>query len=334
VIRLVFSSVATKTLLAVALIVVLAASLSVGIYLTAFLPNQYRPPNQPSPTPTPTTEPSLTPQPTTPSPIVTSKPTQQPKSPSYYSPQPTPTPTPPPIGLLDDLTDQQKVKLQTASHAANGNWSTNFEISPPTWTAGAKVRIAVALNYSEELLSNFKLTYPRVDNSCLLLTAERDFDPAGYQHTPWDEQVSTILTPAGLPIEGGGSAAISSYTGYTQKTPVDVMVEVPIANFPLDSSGQLYSGKFLTDFTLPQNLPPGIYRLRLDFGFKSGSSRYSFNGDGIGARPKDLNNVFSRRPYLQAELTPRENGLMVRRLIAEAIGRSFGITTRMVIEAS
>ena len=52
-------------------------------------------------------------------------------------------------------------------------------------------------------------------------------------------QVSTILTPAGLPIEGGGSAAISSYTGYTQKTPVDVMVEVPIANFPLDSSGQL-----------------------------------------------------------------------------------------------
>jgi hypothetical protein len=140
-------------------------------------------------------------------------------------------------------------------------------------------------------LSNFKLTYPKVDNACLLLTAERDFDPTGYQHTPWDESVSTILTPAGLPIEGGGSAAISSYTGYTQKTPVDVMVEVPIANFSFDSSGQLYSGKFLTNFTLPQNLPPGIYRLRLDFGFKSGSSRYNFNNNGIGARPTDLNNV-------------------------------------------
>ena len=147
---------------------------------------------------------------------------------------------------------------------------------------------------SDELLSNFKLTYPRVDNACLLLTAERDFDPVGYQHTPWDEQVSTILTPAGLPIEGGGSAAISSYTGYTQKTPVDVMVEVPIANFPLDNSGQLHSGKFLTNFTLPQNLPPGIYRLRLDFGFKSGSSRYNFNSDGISNKTQRLKQCFMR----------------------------------------
>ena len=300
-----FSSVASKTILAVALIAVLTASLSVGIYLTAYLPSQTSTPDNPSPTPTSTTEPSITPQPTMPSPTASPKPTSSQSSytpqptQTAYNPQPTPTPTPtptpiptpPPVGLLDDLTDNQKVKLQTASHAANGNWSTSFEIAPPTWTAGTKVRIAAALNYSQELLSNFKLTYPKVNSTCLLLTAERDFDPLGYQHTPWDESVSTILTPSGLPIEGGGSASVSSYTGYTQKTPVDVMVEVPIANFSLDSSGQLYSGKLLTNFTLPQNLPPGIYRLKLDFGFKSGSSRYNFNSDSIGGRPKDLNNV-------------------------------------------
>ncbi len=286
--RLLFGLVATKTLIAVALIIVLATSLSVGIYFTVF-PDQPDSTIEASPTPTPTAEPLLTPQPTTLSPTASPKPSQYPSI-GPTSPQPTPTPVPP-IGLLDDLTSQQKGSLQKASHAVDGNWSTYFEFAPQTWTAGTTVRVGVALNYSDELLSNFKLTYPRVDNACLLLTAERDFDPAGNQHTPWDEQISTILTPAGLPIEGGGSAAISSFTGYTQKTPVDIMVEVPIANFPLDSTGQWHSGKFLTNFVLPQNLPPGIYRLRLDFGFKSGSSRYNFNSNGLATRPTDLNNV-------------------------------------------
>jgi hypothetical protein len=189
------------------------------------------------------------------------------------------------------LTDQEKGSFETAGHAALGNWSSYFEFAPPMWTPGITVRFAAALDFSEELLDNYKAIKTRVDNACLLITAERDFDPAGYQHTPWDDQVSTILTPAGLPIEGGGSAAISRYTGYTQKTPVDVMVEVPIANFPLDDSGLWHSGKFLTNFNLPNDMPPGIYRLRLDFGFKSGNSRLNFNGDGIGTRPKDLNNV-------------------------------------------
>ena len=121
--------------------------------------------------------------------------------------------------------------------------------------------MAAALNFSDELFDNYKSTHPAVTNSCLLITVERDFDPYGYQHTPWDESVSTILTPSGLPIEGGGSATISSYTGYTQKTPVDVMVEVPISSFPIDSSEKWHNGTFFANFTLPQNLPPGIYRL-------------------------------------------------------------------------
>ena len=42
---------------------------------------------------------------------------------------------------------------------------------------------------------------------------------------------------------------------------------------------------------MPQDLPPGIYRLRLDFGFKTGNVRYNFNSNSIGTRPQDLNNV-------------------------------------------
>ncbi len=264
---------------------VLCSSAAIGIY-TNFLP-----PYQDIPTPTPTpTQTSPTPQTTasTTSPGSSGKPTPT----VTLSGQPTSTPTPvPQKGLLDDLSPQQKIEHQASLHSANGNWSSEFQIAPQTWTGGEKVRIAVALNFSEELFANYKLAFASVTNSCLLITAERDFDGYGNQHTPWNEQVSTILTPAGLPIEGGGSSAVSSYTGYTQKTPVDVIRELLIANFSLDSSGQWHSGVFFANITLPDNLPPGIYRLRLDFGFRTGSTRYSFNGDALGARPKDLNNM-------------------------------------------
>jgi len=290
--QLLFKVVPSKIFIVIVLVVVLCSSSAVGIYLNFLPPVEPNSINQPTPTELPSSPPpepaSATP---TSSPISIQKPTSTPELPFYYTEfPPTPTPTPQ-KGLLDDISPQQKVAYQTTLHAANGNWSTDFEISPSTWSPGTAIRVAVALNYSNELLVNYKVTYPQVTNACLLITAERDFDPYGYQHTPWDEQISTILTPSGLPIEGGGSASVSSYTGYTQKTPVDVMVEVPIASFSLDSSKQIYSGKFLTNFTLPQNLPPGIYRLKLDFGFKSGSNRYNFNSNGIATRPTDLNNV-------------------------------------------
>jgi hypothetical protein len=284
---LLLGSVATKPFIVVALIILLSSSLAVGVYFTAVQPNKSNPPNQTSPTPTETAS-SPTPEPASSSPTVSPSTANYPTQPPIHQTLPT---APPTRGLLDDLTDQQKKELQTNSHAALGNWSSYFEFSPQTWTPNATVRFGAILDFSDQLLSNYLTLKSRVDNACLLITAERDFDSQGLQHTPWDDQVSTILTPAGLPIEGGGSAAISRYTGYTQTTPVDVMVEVPIGNFPLDGTSQWHSGKFLTNFNLPQNLPPGIYRLRLDFGLKTGSTRYNFNGDSIATRPKDLNNA-------------------------------------------
>ncbi len=279
--RAVLSKVTLKTLVAVALILVLASASAVGIYFASLSPSQSNQ-NQPAPSPT---QAAPTPQPATPSPAV--NPTQAP----VQTPSPTSPPAPTPTGLLADLTDQQKLKYQTTVHAQLGNWSTYFEAAPPTWTPGATVRFAAALNLSEELFTNYKAIRQNVDSAWLLITAERDFDPAGYQHTPWNEQLSTILTPAGLPIEGGGSSTLSNYTGYSQKTPVDHMVEVSIASFTVDGSSLWRSGIFWTAFNLPSNLPPGIYRLKLDFGFRSGNSRFNFNGNGTGTRPQDLNNI-------------------------------------------
>jgi hypothetical protein len=73
--RLLFSSVAAKPFIAVVLIIVLTTSLSVGIYFTAFAPDQSNnQSSQPTPTPTQTAQTSPTPQPTTPSPTASPTP--------------------------------------------------------------------------------------------------------------------------------------------------------------------------------------------------------------------------------------------------------------------
>lgn len=288
--RLLFNKAPVTNIVVALLVIIFAFSIAGALYLSNMPQN-----NSQNPSPTPrATEPEITPEATS-SPTASSS-VRSPGSPRDWSEtnniNQTPSPSATPIkGLLDDLSTDQKTNYVTSIiHATDGNWSSEFEFAPKTWVNGTIVRFAAALNFSDQLLTTFKLTYPSVTNACLLLTVERDFDPYGFQHTPWDESISTILTPAGLPIEGGGSAAISNYTGYSQTTPVDKMVEVPIGNFPLDKSGQWHTGVFNVNFTLAQNLPPGIYRLRLDFGFKSGS-RYNFNGNSIGTRPTDLNNI-------------------------------------------
>ena len=199
---------------------------------------------------------------------------------------PTPQSQPNATGL------EERGSFQKSANATLGNWSTTVEYTPKSWVPSAQVRLDVLLSFSNELYSAFKPPLlASVEQVCILVTAERDFDSLGYQHTPWDEQLSTLLTPAGLPIEGGGSGAISRYNGYTQRTPVDVMTEVPIGSFQALNSSMWWSGRVSTNFTLPADLPPGIYRLRLDFGFKSSTTRLCFNGQGMGVRPTDLNSI-------------------------------------------
>ena len=157
--------------------------------------------------------------------------------------------------------------------------------------ASTRVRLGVSLSISKDVLTEFRSLNPaQISNCTVLVTAERDFDPQGNQHVPWDNTVSTILTPTGLPIEGGGSAAVSRFNSYTQRGPVDIMLEVPFSAFTLDST-QWTSGKLFGSFDLPNNLPPGIYRLRLDFGLKSGSRYVDFNNNTIGTRPQILNSI-------------------------------------------
>jgi hypothetical protein len=277
--HLLLSKVSAEKLVAVVL-VALVSGISADIYFSIPQQNsQPQPEETPIATQNPTTQPLTTP--TTPE-ISTNPAPAESSEPEKNAPG---------RGLLDDLSDSEKTQYQTVVHAALGNWSTFYEFYPKTWQPNATVRFGALLNFSDQIYQNYLAAYSKINFTWCLLTLERDFDPAGNQHSPWDESMSTILTPAGLPIEGGGSVTVSSYTGYTQKTPVDTMVEVPIASFPLDVNSQTHQGKFLATFNLPSNLPPGIYRLKLDFGFRTTNTRYNFNGDGISTRPKDLNNI-------------------------------------------
>jgi hypothetical protein len=172
-----------------------------------------------------------------------------------------------------------------------GNWTANVVYTPLVWETNAKVSIGISVNVSREVYNDFRAHNQRIDNACVLVTAERDFDPQGYQHVPWDNTVSTILTPSGLPIEAGGSATISRYNGYTQKSPVDIMIEVPYSTFTVANATGWASGTLYGSFNLSNNLPPGIYRLRLDFGFRAGTKYIDFNNATIGTRPTLLNSV-------------------------------------------
>ena len=269
----------TKRIVVLALILILVASTAGGtLYFS--LSSTTPKPQEVSPNPNPAPSPEVTP----------SSPSVQEGNPSVAESVATRGSLA--FHQLVPFSSEEKGTFQKVANASLGNWSANVEYTPTSWVPGEQVYLEIALSFSDEVFAAFKPPLvTNVDQVCVLVTAERDFDSKGYQHVPWNDQVSTLLTPAGLPIEGGGSGAVSRFNGYSQRTPVDVMFDVPISNFPIVNAALWRSGLVSASFDLPSDLPPGIYRLRFDFGFKSGTRRLSFNGESIGIRPKDLNSI-------------------------------------------
>jgi len=195
-----------------------------------------------------------------------------------------------------------KESFNITANATLGKWKAFVDYQPTCWNPGTRVIANITLTFQKNIVRALRKKYPDIDKVCILVTAERDFDSKGYQHVPWDYGVSTLLTPTGLPIEGGGLTPLSRFTGCTQRTPVDIMLEVPISVFDDEEiASEWYNGMVPCCFDLPKDLPPGIYRLRFDFGLKSERSTYTdfgfkseqywynFNGVGIGSRSSHQN---------------------------------------------
>jgi hypothetical protein len=168
-------------------------------------------------------------------------------------------------------------------HTNYGNWTSNVTVSPAAFKPGATVTVDATLNVSPEHLQNLAGAGIKADNFCLLVTAERTFDSAGHLHFPTDQYMSTLLTPTGLPIEGGTQGAVTARFGGAFHTPLDLLVKVPVAATGLIAGG----GEVLlhTSGQLPADLPPGIYRLRLDYGVTQGNNYYTLNGDAFASMP-------------------------------------------------
>ena len=178
-----------------------------------------------------------------------------------------------------------------------GTWSGEVRVSPAAWTPGATVSLDSTLRVGAQHLQDLSAALGvKLDSFILLVTAERTFDAGGVLRLPTDQLMSTLVTPTGLPIEGGPQGAVTTRFGGPFRTPLDQFVKAPVVALGLLPG----SGKAVlrASAQLPADLPPGIYRLRLDYGVAQGTRYYSLNGDSFAAMPffrgqQPQSNVFS-----------------------------------------
>ena len=168
-------------------------------------------------------------------------------------------------------------------HTNYGDWSGAAQVSEAAWKPGDTVTVDVTLKVTAQHLQNLAAAGIKPDSFILLVTAERTFDAAGHLHFPNDQYMSTLITPTGLPIEGGPQGAVTTRFGGPYASPYDQFVKAPIdalGLMPGENSVLLH-----TSAQLPAGLPPGIYRLRLDVGVAKGGTNYTLNGDAFASQP-------------------------------------------------
>lgn len=194
----------------------------------------------------------------------------------------------------------------TTKRAGMGDWSARIEVGPETWTPGQQLTVTAEVSPPSGLTRVFKAAGHTPRSLVVLVTAERTFDADGWLRLPSDEGMSTLFTATGLPVEGGVQGPVTDRFGYPFKTPVDVLVERPFTSWPT---------KFEIPVTLPADMPPGLYRLRFDFGVRTEDGILSLYGGGLGSRPFRP----ARGSYLYSSIHPSSG--------VDARGRTIDATT-------
>ncbi|MFB3827120.1 MAG: hypothetical protein ACE15B_10140 [Bryobacteraceae bacterium] len=160
-----------------------------------------------------------------------------------------------------------------------GEWRAEAAVTPSVWQPGDPLRVTATLHLSEGHLKAMQKAGFVPESFVMLVTAERTFDAGGRLRLGSDERMSTLLTPTGLAIEGGVQGAVTNRFGYGFRTPVDQLVTGSVAG------NQDREVRFEAGQILPLDLPPGIYRVRLDFGVYTNRRYYNLNGDSFPNRP-------------------------------------------------
>ncbi len=191
-----------------------------------------------------------------------------------------PPPKPAPLGA---------VRFADTGYTKYGEWSTDVSVNKGLWQPGGFVQVRATLLVSGEHLAALLRDGIKVEAFCVLATAERTFDASGHIRLSSDEKMSTLLTPTGLGIEGGVQGAVTNRFGYGFRTPFDEFQTRPVD--PGSAPLSMQQADFSLHATLPVDLPPGIYRVRLDYGVVAKKRNYSLNGETFAYRP-----FFSGRP--------------------------------------
>lgn len=191
------------------------------------------------------------------------------------------------------------VQFTKTGYTDFGEWYAEGIVTPTSWNPGSRVNITTTLILTEAHLALLNSTSRKIDGFCVLVTAERTFDSDGWFRMADDERMSTLVTPAGLAIEGGVQGAATKRFGYYDfNTPIDEFVTKPLSASEVLSPGpEEFSGKRKITFSVQPEftwwfIPPGIYRIRLDFGVTSKGKFYSLTGE-----------AFARRPFFQGRAT-------------------------------
>ena len=173
-----------------------------------------------------------------------------------------------------------------------GSWTSDVIVSDNQWQSGQALNIQSSLTVLQSHIDGLTKGTAKVDGFCLLITAERTFDAGGVLRLPSDERMSSLLTPTGLAIEGGVQGAVTNRFGYDFRTPVDEFATIPLSS--AQKNGNQVQVFFNVATTLPKDLPPGIYRLRFDYGVTYGKSNYSLNGETFASRPATVTTGFQQ----------------------------------------
>jgi len=165
-----------------------------------------------------------------------------------------------------------------------GDWWAEVKMSPGSLQPGGNIRLDVFIHLAAGFIPAMVKAGYSADSVLMLVTSERCFDADGWMRLPGDEKMSTILTPAGLAIEGGSTGAISKSAGSRFRNPVDQLQRVLVRDLQKSDADQW--ARTIMDIQLPGDTPPGIYRLRFDFGVVASRRYYSLNAEGFANRPR------------------------------------------------
>lgn len=176
-----------------------------------------------------------------------------------------------------------RLQLADSGYTNFGDWECSVAIQPAVWLPGRLLVVESRLRIKESHLQALAAAGKRAEGLCLLVTAERTFDADGWLRLASDERMSTLLTPTGLAIEGGVQGAVTDRFGYGFKTPVDIFAARALEQ--AEVAGDAREMEFNLAARLPDDIPPGLYRVRLDFGIEADGKYFSLNGDSFAKRP-------------------------------------------------